>query len=46
MLAYFWSLFGYTIDKTDEKILAMINSEVIVPISDDFLLYHKDSETT
>jgi hypothetical protein len=28
----------------DEKILEMINSGIVVPISDDFLLYHKDSE--
>lgn len=28
----------------DEKILSMINSGIIVPISEDFLLYHNDSE--
>ena len=29
---------------TDEKILLLINNKIIVPIVDDFLLYHKDSE--
>ncbi len=28
----------------DEKILQILNSRVVVPISEDFLLYHKDSE--
>lgn len=28
----------------DQKILELINSGIIVPISDEFLLYHKDSE--
>jgi hypothetical protein len=28
----------------DEKILLLIESKIIVPICDDFLLYHKDSE--
>lgn len=28
----------------DDKILHLINSGLLVPISDDFLLYHKDSE--
>ena len=29
---------------TDDKILALINNKIITPISEDFLLYHKDSE--
>jgi len=29
---------------TDEKILTLINNKIIVPITDEFLLYHKDSE--
>ena len=28
----------------DEKILDLINNNLIIPISEDFLLYHKDSE--
>jgi hypothetical protein len=28
----------------DEKILELINSGIVVPITDDFLLFHKDSE--
>lgn len=28
----------------DEKILELLNREIFVPISEDFLLYHKDSE--
>jgi len=28
----------------DDKILSLINKKIIVPISDDFLLYHKDTE--
>jgi hypothetical protein len=32
---------GYS---TDEKILEMINEGFIIPIVDDFLLYHKDTE--
>lgn len=29
---------------SDEKILKMINSNILVPIVDDFLMYHKDTE--
>lgn len=28
----------------DEKILTLLNKKIVVPIVDDFLLYHKDSE--
>ena len=28
----------------DEKILNLINNDILVPVVDDFLLYHKDSE--
>lgn len=28
----------------DEKILALINSGILMPVTEDFLLYHKDSE--
>lgn len=28
----------------DEKILELINSKIVVPVSEDFLLYHKDTE--
>ena len=31
-------------ESNDDKILALVNSGLIVPICDDFLLYHKDSE--
>lgn len=31
-------------DNTDNKIYQLINSGILVPIVDDFLLYHKDSE--
>lgn len=49
---YIWNYFlEYEEKKTkppvslDDKILNLINSKIIVPISDDFLLYHKDSES-
>ncbi len=29
---------------TDEKILALINSGILMPVTEDFLLYHKDTE--
>lgn len=32
-----------TIDN-DEKILKLINSKILVPITDEFLMYHKDTE--
>ena len=28
----------------DEKILELLNSKLVIPVSEDFLLYHKDSE--
>lgn len=31
-------------DSVDDKILQLVNSGILVPIIDDFLLYHKDSE--
>lgn len=31
-------------DSVDDKILKLINSKILVPIVDDFLLYHKDNE--
>ena len=32
-------------DKTpDEKVLELINNNLLIPISEDFMLYHKDSE--
>mgnify|MGYP003385925735 CR=1 FL=1 len=30
--------------KPDDKILSLFNSKIIVPVVDDFLLYHKDNE--
>jgi hypothetical protein len=48
---YIWKYFTeYDDNKTkpplshDEKIIRLINSGILIPISDDFLLYHKDSE--
>ena len=29
----------------DEKILELINRKILIPIVDDFLLFHKDNET-
>jgi hypothetical protein len=36
--------FDVNIDSNDDKLLKLINSKLVVPIVDDFLLYHKDTE--
>lgn len=33
-----------TQESIDEKVLTLINSGIVIPIVDDFLLYHKDTE--
>jgi hypothetical protein len=35
---------GQTFESIDDKISKLINSRIIVPITEDFLLYHKDTE--
>ena len=32
-------------ESTDDKILKLINKQILIPITEDFLLYHKDGES-